>query len=780
MGRSTEFCVVGPDVTKSAMRCVGCTDPSAPQHVSHTKLVVQALKDQQIAGASLELLLPNIGKDPHFKNVNTEVRARQYAAVSRETISIDIAAHIQQKQHDYTWLHNQDYKLKPAALCKCGGTYNLEVKGARLFTLRQVYEVDVYSWTCGECKPASVYTYDGSSDGIFNLNNHVLMMYELFMDYIILCISAKSISFSGYVRKMNLMYKLTYGHAEQFVVKTVWIQCFLGWVALLKPAANLPFTCTLCDKYPAWLCFDGVSLGLPKKNILWGMADLIPNVGAATKDPGRKTNTPLLEAKRSRELLHSFAKGQIAEDGFKELLEDTQAKMPPLHQLLQTLYNEEIAISGTKRRIYTYSFVGIWRQLMLVLSSTDSIIYLLHPAVVCALQRYLTTSAMPHVDRQLLSQLCPVMYNLFAAVNANFATSGAATTFPPKGLPLLKHMVNVCIQANNSLYVNGGMELTTSATPQCVGAQNPRDVDAIRSPVSVHASASNAECPTLISPTAATSTASRPVPTTSPPSLNSPHHNQQAAAMVRRKGWKDSEVSTPVVLAEQPYELSGSAWHAWPKLRELPVYNGIDKGRTTIGGNSQAAQTQWCGDDDEEDTPSITVLPDICAKTEDNTYANKGKVAGIFVSTCVHRICYGFHIMYEPEGRKDLHKVLYERMPQEVLQNLTVVFDFACAAAPYSCRREPELFGRVKWLIDRFHSYSHKCSDFWKMASYPTIAKMCSTASESLNAKVQNFDSACGYMRQETFMTFMTLIFGILNYLKEQETKGGIDQLCME
>jgi hypothetical protein len=37
------------------------------------------------------------------------------------------------------------------------------------------------------------------------------------------------------------------------------------------------------------------------------------------------------------------------------------------------------------------------------------------------------------------------------------------------------------------------------------------------------------------------------------------------------------------------------------------------------------------------------------------------------------QICYGFHMMVDPEGRKDLFYVLYERWPADKLKNLTVV-----------------------------------------------------------------------------------------------------------
>jgi hypothetical protein len=41
-------------------------------------------------------------------------------------------------------------------------------------------------------------------------------------------------------------------------------------------------------------------------------------------------------------------------------------------------------------------------------------------------------------------------------------------------------------------------------------------------------------------------------------------------------------------------------------------------------------------------------------------------------------------------------------MPQEVLDNLTIMYDFSCQAAVYASKREPEMFARTKFLIDRY------------------------------------------------------------------------------
>jgi hypothetical protein len=44
---------------------------------------------------------------------------------------------------------------------------------------------------------------------------------------------------------------------------------------------------------------------------------------------------------------------------------------------------------------------------------------------------------------------------------------------------------------------------------------------------------------------------------------------------------------------------------------------------------------------------------------------------GLFIGVCQHQICYGFHFMGEPEGRKDLFYVLSRFWPIEV--NFTIL-----------------------------------------------------------------------------------------------------------
>jgi hypothetical protein len=62
-----------------------------------------------------------------------------------------------------------------------------------------------------------------------------------------------------------------------------------------------------------------------------------------------------------------------------------------------------------------------------------------------------------------------------------------------------------------------------------------------------------------------------------------------------------------------------------------------------------------------------------CRKAEQGNGPNRSQVPGIFIACCEHGHVYGFHLMIDPEGRKDLFHLLYERFPQQALDKLTVV-----------------------------------------------------------------------------------------------------------
>jgi hypothetical protein len=102
------------------------------------------------------------------------------------------------------------------------------------------------------------------------------------------------------------------------------------------------------------------------------------------------------------------------------------------------------------------------------------------------------------------------------------------------------------------------------------------------------------------------------------------------------------------------------------------------------------------------DTNSTTLADEDkrCEKIENNIYKMKDRVTRIFIGYCSHKIDYKFHIMLEFEGKKNLMKVLVEKMFQIVLNNFIMVYDFVCQASVYVLKRELKIFRRTKFVID--------------------------------------------------------------------------------
>ncbi len=112
------------------------------------------------------------------------------------------------------------------------------------------------------------------------------------------------------------------------------------------------------------------------------------------------------------------------------------------------------------------------------------------------------------------------------------------------------------------------------------------------------------------------------------------------------------------------------------------------------------------------------------------------------------------------EGRRDLFNVLHEYYPSKELQQLCVIYDFACNANEYALNREPELFKKTRWFVDNFHkSGNHKCSDIHSLRHYQflDLPQLSTSTCESLNSFVQEFRSQFSYMKQENGMIYLIM-----------------------
>ena len=125
--------------------------------------------------------------------------------------------------------------------------------------------------------------------------------------------------------------------------------------------------------------------------------------------------------------------------------------------------------------------------------------------------------------------------------------------------------------------------------------------------------------------------------------------------------------------------------------------------------------------------------------------------------------------MIQSEKRKDLAKVLVERMPKEVLAKLHILYDFNCQAREYLYNRFPDLFAFTKFLIDRWHAASHKYASVFKLQEYPVFQQLVSMGTEVLNKFLQHMHRQTSFMKQETKVTLIKAVVEIRNYLINEE-----------
>jgi hypothetical protein len=147
------------------------------------------------------------------------------------------------------------------------------------------------------------------------------------------------------------------------------------------------------------------------------------------------------------------------------------------------------------------------------------------------------------------------------------------------------------------------------------------------------------------------------------------------------------------------------------------------------------------------------------------TYGSGKLVGGIMAVWCTHTICYGFHFIPKAEGRNDVFSAIYTRW--EVAPK-RVIYDFACALAPYSMTREPEFFKDTKMVIDLFHATNHSnCSHAAALKTYmavdPRLALINSSAAECGNNGIKRIRKSVSYMSQERAILYTKVFLSVWN-----------------
>lgn len=156
-----------------------------------------------------------------------------------------------------------------------------------------------------------------------------------------------------------------------------------------------------------------------------------------------------------------------------------------------------------------------------------------------------------------------------------------------------------------------------------------------------------------------------------------------------------------------------------------------------------------------------------------------GVTGGLMVLWCRHGICLGFHCIPGGEGRNDVFSALLTRWRKAPK---VVIYDYACALAPYCMTREPAFFKETLFLIDTFHAEGHtRCSAACFIANYAKwnndLAKVNSSAGESGNGGLFRIRKSLLYMMQRRSIVYAKTFLSCWNRAKRRALQDSSNQV---
>jgi hypothetical protein len=488
--------------------------------------------------------------------------------------------------------------------------------------------------------------------------------------------------------------------------------------------------CHLCGTYPKWLGFDGVSLALSKDKVLWDTVETIFPKDGSTEPCGntlkKQKERMLLSNTNTRQLLSTFCNSKPASlncNQFSELCKALDEECPSLAALLRVLHQEEVKQTDPIP-VYNFSFAGHWKEFFLILSSTTSAAWILRPTIIPLILHLTATKIYTPDAHKTLAEFCPPLAYALSYLPKSI--------LPEPVVDLLLAMVNVVQTTHPGIPFAPAPPTLASYIPTSI-SNEPKNQDHLQT---------------------------IPQQQTWLTHLKEAVHKVQKAHVPLSIGYDHETLSRKYPpVPELDSSLSGMYYPNWPRIRKLPRLEGIDPLPATRG-------PEW--NDPQESTTETELF---CIKDETRSYESQKHTAGMFVASCLHGVCYGFHHMVQPEGRKDLMKVAYERFPKEVLDSLHILYDFNCQAGEYMYNRYPDLFSHTRLFIDRWHAASHKCAAVFKLQAYPVFQELVSTGPEALNRFLQYMHGQAPFMRQETQMALLKATTGVRNKLINEELK---------
>jgi hypothetical protein len=291
------------------------------------------------------------------KQTETLLNLGEVEALSTQPIHVCLESDILRQMDSFSLQQYTNKSLVPPVgdvpdTCKCGSKYNLtpvlvashhkKQHEHMLYSDAGVAPVKVYMFQCVNKEKDCNIHYQGNAEGIFNFSGNILLTYSLLFDFLFSLVCAKGTTYSGFATKLELKYKYFAhqggsGKLKKFLPKSTWIQCWSAFQKVLT-VKELRQACEICKFYPRVLCFDGVSLGFPKKFVNWNSVDLIPNKSDPIVNPENTTDKidrMIVKKVAVRTLLLDFLEDRATATSFDRLLDGLLKEKSDVYGLLK-------------------------------------------------------------------------------------------------------------------------------------------------------------------------------------------------------------------------------------------------------------------------------------------------------------------------------------------------------------------------------------------------------------------------------------------------------------
>lgn len=111
-------------------------------------------------------------------------------------------------------------------------------------------------------------------------------------------------------------------------------------------------------------------------------------------------------------------------------------------------------------------------------------------------------------------------------------------------------------------------------------------------------------------------------------------------------------------------------------------------------------------------------------------YVGHRQRAGLWIVSCMQHECVvGFHVMEHGEGRRDAFLPLHRFMKEAPEAFFS---DYVCGIEETALNLQPEYWHGTSFYHDRFHGFSHKCSERFESRRHPQFSSFNTSLMEQV------------------------------------------------